>query len=470
MARFEGFVILADMRTGSNALEERLNAYDGVTSLGELFNPGFIGRQGSDCLFDTDIGGRDADPVAFLARARGAVTGLLGFRLFSGHDPRVFDHCLVDPAWAKVLLTRPVLESYVSLKIARSTGQWWLGNLRKSKPGKAHFDASEFERFAAERAGHVGWLRDRLRRSGQVPFEITFDEISDDRLIDGLARYLGAGERGRQGRTGKVQNPVALSRKVENVAEMRAALLARDPLDLDREPDYEPRRGAGVGFWMAGASSSLLYMPVMGAGDREVTAWLEALDGATPRTGHDRKGIREWKRRVGRHRSFSVIDHPVSRAHEIFTRVILPLDGGYGQVRATLARSYDVPLPEDPEDTAYDREAHRSAFHAFLVFLKANLRRQTSVRVDRGWATQSAILEGMAVLGVPDSVLRRDDMAAALPAIAASLGGTDPPPLPELAQPRYALEEIYDGETERLARAAYDRDYVNFGFGVWRRA
>ena len=40
---FEYFVVLAEMRTGSNLLESNLNAIDGIECHGELFNPFFIG-------------------------------------------------------------------------------------------------------------------------------------------------------------------------------------------------------------------------------------------------------------------------------------------------------------------------------------------------------------------------------------------------------------------------------------------
>ena len=39
MGGFDSFVMFAEMRTGSNFLESNLNALDGVTCLGELFNP-----------------------------------------------------------------------------------------------------------------------------------------------------------------------------------------------------------------------------------------------------------------------------------------------------------------------------------------------------------------------------------------------------------------------------------------------
>ena len=43
LAKFDYFVIFAEMRTGSNFLESNLNTLDGVSCFGEAFNPHFIG-------------------------------------------------------------------------------------------------------------------------------------------------------------------------------------------------------------------------------------------------------------------------------------------------------------------------------------------------------------------------------------------------------------------------------------------
>ncbi|MEL7131520.1 MAG: nodulation protein NodH, partial [Pseudomonadota bacterium] len=48
MAKFDYFVVFAEMRTGSNFLEANLNALDGLSCYGEAFNPGFIGYPKKD--------------------------------------------------------------------------------------------------------------------------------------------------------------------------------------------------------------------------------------------------------------------------------------------------------------------------------------------------------------------------------------------------------------------------------------
>ncbi|MDU8942396.1 nodulation protein NodH [Ovoidimarina sediminis] len=473
MARnFDSFVILADMRTGSNALEERLNDYAGLTSHGELFNPGFIGKPGTEALFGLTLKERDADPLRLIEAVQKATKGLAGFRLFSDHDPRMLDHVLSDRKTAKIILTRDPLDSYVSLKIARATNQWWLGDLKRAKSEKARFVPDEFEAYLAGRAAHLGRIRHRLKSTGQVPFEIRYEELGDADVIAGLARFLGAKDLAEETtQKGRVQNPVPLSEKVVNPAEMKAALEARAPVDLDAVPDFEPPRGPNVPSFLASRRHPLLYMPVKCAADLVVEDWLAALDGGPAEaleTGFTQRKLRGWKRTAGTHLSFTVVAHPVARAHEAFCRFILPTgDGAFTGIRSTLRRSYGVPLPEDPADPGFDTKAHGAAFLAFLRFLKGNLSGQTAIRIDGAWASQTATVQGISSFGPPDRVLRAEDLEAELAAIAARLGA-DAPPLPHHEASFHGLDEIYSGVIERAARRAYQKDYMMFGYGPWR--
>ena len=61
--KFDYFVVLAGMRTGSNLLEEQLAAMPGIVSHGELFNPHFFGKPEMTSKWDLSIQARNADPV-----------------------------------------------------------------------------------------------------------------------------------------------------------------------------------------------------------------------------------------------------------------------------------------------------------------------------------------------------------------------------------------------------------------------
>ena len=263
-----------------------------------------------------------------------------------------------------------------------------------------------------------------------------------------------------------------LSDKVANFADMKQALRDLDLFDLDAVPDYAPPRGPNVPSYLAARSVNLLYLPVKCAEDTTVAAWLAALDGVAPNrleTGFTQKTLRQWKRQAGQHLSFTVVSHPLARAHDAFCRFILPnTPDGFTGIREGLARTYKVPLPETPEDPAYDKKAHHAAFLAFLQFLKGNLGGQTSVRIDGSWASQEACLRGLAQFGMPDAVLRAPRLGEELSNLAHRLD-IDAPNVPDVPKPGpHSLDAIYNTDLERAARAAYQRDYMMFGFGAWR--
>ena len=470
-AKWTSFVILADMRTGSNALEEKLNAFRELVCHGELFNPHFVGVPKQKALFGITMKVRESDPGAMIRSMCEQTEGLGGFRLFSDHDQRALDLCLSDRSCAKIVLTRNPLASYVSLKIARKTGQWWLGDLSSAKAGMTRFDAVEFAEYRAARADHLNLVRERLQKSGQTAFWIDSEEIDNAEIIAGLARFLGARDEQLPIRTGRRQNPVPMSEKVENYEEMKAALVSEDPFGVDFLPDHEPARGPNVPAFLACRSVPLLYMPIKCASDRIVREWMSRVDGVSEsdlEQGFTQKTLRRWKRQNKDHQSFTVVTHPLERAHEAFCRFIMPVEeGAFTGIRETLRRSYGVPLPDDPNDPGYDRASHHAAVLAFLVFLKGNLAGQTSIRVDSAWASQFATLQGISGFCIADRVLRGERLDQDLKALLPN-GARSSPPVPAVPSGTFALADIYSKELERAARSAYQRDYLMFGYGPWK--
>ena len=472
MARFDYFVVFAEMRTGSNFLETNLNAFDGLACHGEAFNPHFLGYPDRSELLGLTQEARDADPETLL-RAFEQTPELSGFRYFHDHDPRVFDKVMDDPKCAKIVLTRNPVDSYVSWKIAQATGQWKLTDAKARKDGKAAFDAVEFTAHLDALQAFQTTLLNRLQVSGQTAFYVAYEDLQSVDVMNGLAAWLGVDARlDGLDKTLKVQNPGALSDKVSNFGHMQAALGGVDTFNLTRTPNFEPRRGAAVPTYHASPTARLVYLPVRGGPEDPVVRWLNDIDaaaGTQTETKLSQGNLRDWMRGHPGHRRFCVLRHPLVRAHDVFCRRILNTGkGSYGGIRATLARRYKLPLPDDPIDAAYDKAAHRAALVAFLQFLKANLAGQTAIRVDPDWATQSKILEGFSEFALPDVVLREERMAQGLAFLADEMGVGPWPDIPARPQDApYQLADIYDAEVEKLARSAYARDYVTFGFGSW---
>ncbi|MDF3414922.1 nodulation protein NodH [Sulfitobacter sp. M57] len=473
-SKFQSFVVFAEMRTGSNFLEANLNAFDGICCHGEAFNPHFIGYPNNEPILGVDLETRDADPKALFSAIRKDPARLSGFRYFHDHDPRVFDTIIRDNTCAKVILTRNPVESYVSWKIAQETGQWKLTDMKAHKVAQAQFDADEFAAHLDALQAFQVTLLNRLQTTGQTAFYVAYEDLQSVDVMNGLARFLGMDEKLEAlDKSLKKQNPSPISAKVRNYDDMGAALAQLDRFDLTRTPNFEPRRGPVVPSYVAAAETALLYLPLRSGPQTSVVQWLADLDGVAPSDLHTKmtqKDLRQWKRKHPGHRSFTVLRHPVQRAHDAFCRHILPADkGSYVQLRKTMMRRYKMPLPDGGPDAGYDLAAHRTAFIAFLKFLKGNLSGQTAIRVDAAWCTQAQAIAGFADFCLPDRLVREADLAGELADLAAAVGHPDAPVAPQVApdQP-FALDLIYDSEIEQLAVDAYQRDYMMFGFSDWK--
>lgn len=473
-SRFSSFVVFAEMRTGSNFLEANLNAFAGIKCHGEAFNPHFIGYPNTTHILGVDQATRDAEPGVLLRAIRHDPTAMGGFRYFHDHDPRVLDMVLEDTACAKIILTRNPVESYISWKIAQATGQWKLTDVKARKAAQAVFDPKEFEAHLEATQQFQLLLMNRLQTTGQTAFYVAYEDLQSIAVMNGIATYLGVPELLEDlDKNLKKQNPSPLSEKVSNYAQMEQALARLDKFDLTRTPNFEPRRGPNVPSYVTGVKAPLLFMPIAGGPQQEVRRWLAALDGEKQNAlgmKMTQKELRQWKRQSVGHRSFTVLRHPILRAHDVFChRILNSGKGSYLQLRRTLIRRYKLPLPEEGQENSIDLATHKTAFMAFLTFLKGNLAGQTAVRVDPAWCTQSEALQGFGEFTLPDFVLREDSLPRDLSSLAASVGYADAPRVePAGLHGTYTLEDVYDDEIEALGADVYQRDYMMFGFSRWR--
>ena len=459
--------MFADMRTGSNYLEANLNAMPGVTCHGEVFNPHFVGKKDQTEMLGISLAARDRDPLALLKRLTQTTEGLSGFRFFHDHDPRVLAAVLADAGCAKIILTRNPAESYVSWKIAQATGQWKLTNAAKLKTARVRFDAAEFEAHLAALQAFQLEVLHRLQMTGQTAFYLDYEDISDVDVLNGLATFLGvATALAAPDAKLKKQNPEEIAEKVVNPEEMVAALGRIDRFNLGRTPNFEPRRGPAIPAILASGGAPLLFLPMRGGPEAAVTAWLGAFGGLGVTGAFTQKDLRQWKRANAGHRSFTVLRHPVARAHEVFCRQVLT--GALADLRTVLARQMKVALPAPERVSGQSLTEHRAAFLGFLKCVKLGLSGQSNLRVDPHWASQSASLQGFAQFQTPDMVLREDQVEAGLAFLAAAVGLAMPGYSPEAVEAPFPLADVWDDEIEAAARDAYQRDYTAFGFSRWQ--
>lgn len=470
---FDYFVIFAEMRTGSNFLEENLNDYPGIQCFGEVFNPHFIGRANQKEMLGVSLKAREANPIFLFNLLREKSDGLAGFRFFHDHDPRILDACLDDPRCGKIILTRNPVDTYISREIARQTNQWRLQDMKTAKTAKVKFNQEEFDAHLARHQGFQQKLQTALQTSGQTAFYIGYDDITDLKVLNGLARFLGVdAPKDKVSKATKKQNPQPLEEKVSNFEQMETGLASIDHFSLNETPNFEPRRGAAVPGYIAAAHAPVLFMPIPSGPTEMIVKWLAELDGVEDQElirGFTQKTLRQWKRKSKGHQSFSVVRHPVARLHHAFvTRILMPGPNAFTAIRDTLREAYDLPIPEGDIPETYDSDAHRTAFIAFAQFIKGNLGGQTAIRVDTSWASQSEILGGFGNFMSPNHVFRETDLASDLQYLADKTGLTAPGlELAEYQSP-ISLTDIYNPDVEAAVRAAYQRDYMMFGFGPWQ--
>ncbi|MFZ1661515.1 MAG: nodulation protein NodH [Paracoccaceae bacterium] len=453
---FSSFVIFAAMRTGSNFLEKSLAAVPGLTSHGEAFNPKFTGYPNRTDLLGIDVATRDKDPLALLDRVR-AAPGLNGFRYFPDHDPRVLEPILDDRSCAKIMLGRNPLESYLSLKIARQTGQWMLTSEKRRKEAQVPFDATEFASHLEELRTFRQTVLHGLQTRGQTAFILDYDDLAESAVLNGLVAFLGLSGDILPSAEIIPQNPAALRDKVRNPEEMTSALQKLQPLDLVHSPDFEPRRGPSVPDAVVAKDLPVLFLPIRSGPVKTVTDWLATIGGGVE-TAFSQATLRDWMREHPGHRRFTVVRHPLTRAYAAFDEIFLT--DRRADLRDRIARFQKIDLAGIVSDPA----ARQKAFSLFLRFVKANLNGQTPLKVDGAWASQSACIAGFADFAPPERIIREQQLPDELAAMAQSLGV--PSPVQTVAED--GLSAIHDPDMDRIARQTYARDYLLYGFGDWQ--
>ena len=462
MSRFHSFVVFAEMRTGSNLLEANLNALPGVTSHGEVFNRYILGKKDRTELFGITMEERDRDPRPLLRKLREKTDGLPGFRFFHDHDLRILDDVLPDPGCAKIILTRNPLESYVSWKIAQATDQWKLTNPKRLKTTKVRFDVPEFVGLLREFQAFQLLLMQSLQTTGQTAFYLDYEDLGSLEVMNGLAAFLGVEGRLKQlDDTLKKQNPGPLEDKLENPEALAEAVAAIDVFNLGRTPSFEPRRAAGVPTALA-SDAGLLFFPIRSGPEAAIRDWFASLGPISE--GFEQKSLRQWKRKHPGHRSFTVLRHPLLRAHAAFRRKILM--GEAQDLRRILINGFRAEL-QPPGEPFASVEAERAAFLIFLNYCRLAVGGQTGARVDPSLASQTALVQGFASFQPLDYLLREDRLGEGLAMLADEMG-VDAPSIPRSLE-QAALLPIWDERLEAAAAEAYQRDYMGFGFTRWRK-
>lgn len=498
-APYRYFAILGMMRTGSNLLQRSLDQFPSITCHGELFNPAFINGPTNQTDFGMTTAERDADPMALIDAmvAIGQRDTLSGFRLFDGHDPQATSAVLQDPSAAKIVLRRNPLDSFVSLKIAKETDQWMLMKQRARRSTRIHFDIAEYRDYLAQSESFYARVHHSLKVSGQTAFAIDYSDVSDLAVLNGLATWLGVDERLDSVEASILrQNPGPLEEKVANYAEMLDLLRNEGGVHRTGEGARSDRAG-GLRFMHVTQRAPLLYAAIPGGPNEQVHRWLYGIDGGDPQrdkfatmmetsppfcSPQNRRALTDWLQTHPGNVCFTCVRHPVARAYDVFmTKFFGSKDEDiFPRIRTHAQERYGMNLPAAGsmdraalERSGYDVARHRESFVAFLDFLRANLAGRTPMRVDALWAPQYEFIEGFSSAITLSLILREEDLIAGAAYLKKrfSLGDVRNGVLRKSEQNHlFPLDEIWTPQIEAQCRAAYGRDYLQFGFSDWRKA
>lgn len=195
------FLLVGMMRSGSNFLERQLNLLPDVRCHGELFNPAFIGfsheAKGQLAGFSrNDPAQRNEDEDAFVRAVDGACDrGILGLRLFLDHSPGMTSRLLYDAAVKKVVLSRNLLEAYISLETARETGVWLTTEAAKAPPEPVKVDINKLVTFSLRQSLYYNDVQTVLHETGQSYLQVDYNEIKNLDKLNEIASFIGSPHR-----------------------------------------------------------------------------------------------------------------------------------------------------------------------------------------------------------------------------------------------------------------------------------
>ena len=231
------FIILNATRTGSNFLCTVLNSHPDILCHHEIFNPHVIGvarhLQDSDFRLGS-MAERESDPVEFLGRVWRTNLGraAVGFKMCLWQHEPAYRAVMPDRSVRKILLKRRNrVKSFVSLLLARQTGEWVVYDDRGApapRPQVHVNHAALLENIALHDRFYAETER-ALSESGQDHALLWYEDLFTLAGIDPALALLGTEGRPAQpeGQTWKL-TPVSLRETIANFDALSEALRGSD--------------------------------------------------------------------------------------------------------------------------------------------------------------------------------------------------------------------------------------------------
>jgi hypothetical protein len=219
------FVILNAPRVGSNFLCTVLNSHPAILCHHEIFNPHVVGvaRHLQNSAFHLGtLEERQDDPLGFLQRVWRANEGraAVGFKLCLWQHEAAYEAVLPDRSVRKIVLKRRNrVKAFVSLLVARQTGEWVVYDdtgAPAPRP-RVRVEPDALLENVALHDRYYGETEEALRRSGQDYAVLWYEDLFAPDALAGALDLLGV--RGWPslpgGQTWKL-TPVALRDVIDN--------------------------------------------------------------------------------------------------------------------------------------------------------------------------------------------------------------------------------------------------------------
>ncbi|MEM7744320.1 MAG: hypothetical protein AAF409_11495 [Pseudomonadota bacterium] len=480
MSRAPYFAIFAAMRTGSNLLERTLAELGDTTCYGEAFNPAFIGGPRCHYMMGWNLARRNADPLGFLTQLRAAAEGSIpGFRVFDGHGRVLMTHALADPMCRKVVLRRDPLESYLSLKIARQTGQWMLKNPRRRIAARVQFDASEYADYTSGLEAHYAWIDAQLTAAGETAVRVDYAELQEHAKLAEIARYIGSAGTLPEHQPIARQNPQNLAEKVSNYKYMCETL----DISPGALPTPKPRSVPAIRL---APSAQLACAEIPGPAFEVAISLLYRFErrsyggrslSYTQLQRESREGTYapRWsgEETADGRVVFAITSHPAIRIVGLFNAALFGPDRRVSPVRQHFLSRYRA-LPEASADMSPEDLAQLLA--EYLDMVSSARHGSGAVFMDDCWREQSILLDACQAQASVDRVADIDDLDDLVGWLAARLNVPALPPSHIADVLRRALPQdlpagaFMTDEIGRRLSALYSADFVRFAYPLWPRA
>lgn len=227
------FVILNAPRTGSNYLCTVLNSHPEILCHHEIFNPHVVGvarhLQLSGFVLGT-MDERERDPEEFLQRVWRHPMGrqCIGFKLCWRQHPAALRAVLSDTGVRKIVLKRRnQIKSFVSLELARQTGEWVVYD-DAPPPGprpRIRIDLASMRETIDFNRRYYEEIETTLAATGQGHLELFYEQLFSPDSLSSALRFLGvaADATALSGQCWKLAPP-SLAEVVANFDELSLAL------------------------------------------------------------------------------------------------------------------------------------------------------------------------------------------------------------------------------------------------------